>query len=186
MKTLIFFGSPRSKGDTKHLVDRLISQLEGEYLLADAYRWQFKPCLDCRACREKKGCVIRDDMQKVYDYMQDCDNVLIASPLYFSELTGELLSMFSRLQHFYSARYFRHEKTDIAPKKGGIILVGGGDGGPDKALDTARGILRWYMNAKDVFPPVLSLKTDEIPAKDDPTALAQIDQLAAFFNGGQA
>ena len=182
MKTLIFWGSPRLKGDSRALLDRLLSQLEGEYLLADAYRWQVKPCVDCRMCREKPGCVIRDDMQKVYDYMQDCDNVLIVSPLYFSEVTGPLLNMFSRLQHFYSARRFRREQTPITPKHGGIILTGGGDGGPDKALDTAKGILRWYMNVQEVFPPVLSLRTDERAACEDPQALMQTDALAAFLN----
>lgn len=182
MKTLIFFGSPRLHGDTRALLERLLSQLQGEYLLADAYRWRVKPCVDCRMCREKQGCVIQDEMQQVYAYMESCENVLIASPLYFSELTGELLNVFSRLQHLYSARRFRKEKTPIAPKRGGIVLVGGGDGGPQKALDTAEGILRHYMNVQEMFPPVLSLQTDRLPAAEDSQALLQMDALCAFFN----
>ena len=28
-------------------------------------------------------------MQEIYKYIQECDNIMIASPLYFSELTGQ-------------------------------------------------------------------------------------------------
>lgn len=182
MKTLIFFGSPRKQGDTRALLDRVLLSLQGEYLLVDAYRDAIRPCVDCRVCREKAGCVIRDDMQKVYDYMVDCDNVLIAAPLYFSEVPGQLLNVFSRLQCLYSARRFRKEKLCISEKKGGVILVGGGDGGPDKALNTCDGIFRHYMNVKTQFAPVMSLKTDASPAACDMQALDNCDKLAAFFN----
>lgn len=171
MKTLIFFGSPRKKGDTEALLSSLLSQLPGEKWVVDAYRADIRPCVDCRACREKPGCVIRDDMQKVYDFIPDCDNVVIASPLYFSEVTPPLLSVFSRLQCMYSARRFRGEKIPVKPKKGVIILTGGGNGGPDKALDTCRGIFRHYLNAAEVCPPIMSLKTDDLPAREDEAAI---------------
>lgn len=181
-KTLIFFGSPRRHGDTWTLLEKLLSELQGEYLLVDAYRDRIHPCTDCRACREKNGCVFQDDMQKVYDYIPACDNVIIAAPLYFSELPGQLLNVFSRLQCMYSARRFRHEKTAIHEKKGGVILVGGGDGGPEKALSTCEGIFKYYMNAKQVHPPVMSLKTDALPACKDEKAMIAIRELARYFN----
>ena len=182
MKTLIFLGSPRPSGDTRALLGRLLQNLSGEYLLVDAYRDKIHPSTDCRACREKSGCVFRDDMQRVYDYILECDNVLIAAPLYFSELPGPLLNVFSRLQCMYSARRFRREKQEIREKKGGVMLVGGGDGGPGKALDTCEGIFRYYMNVKCTHPPVMSLQTDRLPACQDEEALRAVDQLCAFFN----
>lgn len=65
-------------------------------------------------------------------------------------------------------------------KKGGIILVGGGDGSPDKAISTATTLLH-HMGCKEIFKPVMSLHTNASPASDDARALAGIEALAAFL-----
>ena len=107
MKTLILNGSPRTNGDTSSLIDIFTEKIGSEYKIVDAYRCNISPCIDCRYCWENSGCVIDDEMQDVYKYIQDCDNILIASPLYFSELTGKLLDVGSRLQTYFCARFFR-------------------------------------------------------------------------------
>ena len=133
MKTLIFNGSPRKNGDTATLIGAVKKELKGEFMQIDAYYTDISPCIDCRICREKSGCVVNDGMTLVYKYLEECDNVLIASPMYFSELTGKLLDVASRLQTYISARRFRKEKTNLSRKKGAVILTGGGSGNPDKA-----------------------------------------------------
>lgn len=89
MKTLIFNGSPRINGDTSSLVHKITEKTAGEYRIVDAYRCRISPCLDCRYCWKNNGCAIDDEMQEIYHYIQECDNILIASPLHFSELTGK-------------------------------------------------------------------------------------------------
>lgn len=49
-------------------------------------------------------------MQKIYKYLQKYDNILIALPLYFSELTEKLLDVWSRLQTYFCVRLFRKEE----------------------------------------------------------------------------
>lgn len=183
MKTLIFAGSPRRNGDTMALVNEFICHLNGEYLIIDSYNCNIGPCIDCRYCRKNKGCSLNDKMQEVYDYIQQCDNVLIASPLYFSELTGQLLSITSRLQTYFCARFFRKEIPIKKAKKGGVILVGGGDGSVEKAYNTAR-VLLHHMNVIDIAPVVYSHKTNDIPTCKDVNAMKCSKDLAVFFNGG--
>ncbi|MCM1191975.1 MAG: flavodoxin family protein [Butyrivibrio sp.] len=125
MKTLILNGSPRINGDTSSLIRKITEKNVDEYKIVDAYRCNISPCLDCRYCWKNKGCSINDEMQDVYKYIQECDNILIASPLYFSELTGKLLDVGSRLQIYFCARFFRKEEPIIKSKKGAVILVGG-------------------------------------------------------------
>lgn len=96
IKTLIINGSPRINGDTASLLDVVKENIEGEYRVVDVYRCAISPCLDCRFCWKNNGCAINDEMQEIYDYIQICDNILIASPIYFSELTGRLLDVGSR------------------------------------------------------------------------------------------
>ena len=117
MKTLIFNGSPRKNGDTESLIKKVTGEIKGEYKIVNAYTANISPCIDCRFCWDNSGCIIRDEMQEVYEYIQECDNIIIASPIYFSELTGKLLDLGSRLQTYFCARFFRKEIQYKSPKE---------------------------------------------------------------------
>jgi hypothetical protein len=67
-------------------------------------------------------------------------------------------------------------------KRGAIILCGGGDGGAEKAESTAKILLK-SMNA-NVIAKVYSLKTDEVPARDDALAIQKINELSVLLNKG--
>ena len=180
MKTLILGGSPRRTGDTSALIAKITEKLEGEYKIVEAYRCSISPCVDCRHCRTHSGCAIEDEMQELYPYIQECDNILIASPVYFSELTGKLLDVGSRLQTFYCARAFRKEEPVPKPKKGAAVLVGGGDGSIDAAYRTACILLR-QMNCRDIHEAVFSHNTNVKPALEDEGVLKGIDSILHFF-----
>lgn len=184
MKTLIFNGSPRRGGDTDSLVTQVLNDLEGDHKVVYAYDNRIQPCIDCRYCWENHGCAIQDGMQEIYDYILECDNILIASPLYFSELSGPLLAVASRLQMFFCARHFRKTNLIQKTKKGGVIIVGGGDGSVDKAYSTASVLLR-HMNCMTIGPCVTSHNTNIQGAKDDKNATSGCGALAGFFNSAR-
>lgn len=173
-------GSPRKNGDTDSLVNELLRHIEGEYKIVRAYTADISPCVDCRKCRQQKDCVIDDEMQYIYRYLEECDNVVIASPIYFSELTGKLLDLGSRLQKFFSAVKFRNETPLLKAKKGVVILTGGGSGDPGKAYKTAVYLLH-YMNAWEIYPLICSHDTDNIPAADDTATISEIKKAADFL-----
>lgn len=181
MKTLIWNGSPRKNGNTSSLIKKVIDNLEGDYKVINTYECGITPCVDCRYCWNNTGCCIDDTMQDVYHYIQECDNILIASPIYFSELSGALLNVGSRLQTFFCARFFRKESPILKSKKGAVILVGGGDGYIDKAYDTACCLLR-HMNVYDILPAVYSHNTNRQPAIEDEKVLIGVRDVLTFFN----
>ena len=181
-KTLILNGSPRKNGDTASLINVLTDSLKGEYFIVGCCSKGITPCADCRRCRTAPGCAIGDGMRDVYRYLETCDNVVIASPVWFSELTGPLLSVASRFQTYWCARYFRHEDPGLKPKKGGVILTGGGDGDPARAFDTAK-ILLHQVNAAEIFPLVCSHHTNTLPAARDENAVRAVRRLAGYLNG---
>ena len=180
-KTLIFNGSPRRNGDTVSLLRVLTEELTGEYRVVDCYRADISPCIDCRSCRRELRCVIDDGMQALYPFIRACDRIVIASPIYYGELTGKLLDVASRFQLYYSARFFRQEDPGLRPKKGGVVLVGGGDGDPKKAYATAKILLR-QLNVTEVFPLICSHGTNTLPAIEDEKAVSAVRKLAAFLN----
>lgn len=182
MKTLILNGSPRKKGDTVSLLNILKQNLKGDIKVVDAYYCNVAPCVDCRYCWKNPGCCVKDEMQEIYKYIEDCDNVLIASPIYFSELTGKLLDLGSRLQTYFSAKYFRKEVPVTKAKKAGVLLLGGGMGAMDKAFDTAK-ILLHDINADNIFPLVSYHGTDNAVVSEDPQMQKKLEELCDFFNG---
>ena len=181
MKTIIFNGSPRKNGDTAAMIAEMKKQLHGEVIVLDCYREKISPCVDCRRCMKEAGCAIPDGMQKYYAALQECDCVVIASPVYYSLPSAPLLAVMSRLQTWFCASRFRKEPVPIKSKRGGIILSGGGSGSADPAIDTCKRLLR-VMRAKEIGPMALSLDTDHVPAAQDEVALAQARALAAFLN----
>jgi len=181
VKTLIFNGSPHKKGDAAALISRLSAQLKGEVRVVDAWDGSIAPCNDCRFCSTHDHCNIPDAMDGVYREISAADNIVIASPLYFSELTGPLLSVLSRLQYFWIAQNVRKVRA-LADKDrlGFVLLVGGGDGAPDKALSTAKTLLK-HMGAK-FMDCAVSHATDRMSAGSDPEALASVDRIARTMN----
>ena len=175
MKTVIFNGSPRPKGDTAALIDALSAALPSAPKVINAYWADIRPCVDCRRCWDKIGCVIRDGMEDIYRDIMDADCIIIASPVYFSTLTGPLLSLLSRLQMFYTAGRMQGVHLIDKNKVGGILLCGGGNGSPVCAEEVARGLLR-AMHAKH-FGTVCTHRTDMLSAAEDEEVMTQAEAL---------
>ena len=176
MKTLILNGSPHKNGDTAALIQAFKAEMGGEFAEIYAYYEGISPCVDCRACWRKPGCVIHDKMDEVYRLIAECDAVLIASPVYFSLLTGPLLSLASRLQSLYTAKRFLQVDLRGKKKAGALLLAGGGDGSCGRAVDAAQCMLR-HMGA-EYLGYAASLNTDNLPAAKDQRALTEVRQLA--------
>lgn len=189
MKTLIINGSPRKNGNTKDLIKSFQNELIGEVRVIDTYFESVSPCMDCRFCWTNDGCLINDGMQDIYTYINEADNVVLASPVYFSELSGSLLNFASRFQMYFASRRIRNDNSFILKEKKGIVLlVAGGDSRnlEERALSTANIIFR-HLNTK-LVGTVLSLQTDSVcgmigtMAKDDLAALNKAKELATILN----
>jgi multimeric flavodoxin WrbA len=180
-KTLIINGSPHLDGDTAALIGQFRGALEGDCEELSAYRADISPCVDCRSCWTARGCVVDDDMRVIYG--DGFDNIVIASPVYLSNLPGPMLGLASRFQIHYGAEHKLREPFALRPKKGGLILVGGGKGNEKGALHSARVMFR-MMNARGFEEhTALSLNTDALPASHDTAALASVREMANWMRG---
>lgn len=131
MKTLIITGAARPHGHTRQMVDFLLAHLKGEVEIIDAYRFQFDPCRDCRYCWKHPACVINDNMQDVYKLVEQADNIILASPMYFHSVTGKMKTLIDRFQ-VYWAGHLRQDMPEKPVRRGAIIMVGGAPSFPDQ------------------------------------------------------
>jgi multimeric flavodoxin WrbA len=178
-RTLVLFGSPRPKGNTSYLLNSFMERMPGAFEVISAYDAKIHACTDCRYCWNKTGCSIQDDMNLVYQTLRVCNQVIIATPIYFAQPTGPMMSVFSRLQTYFAGQKFRHETMSLPYKKAGVLLTGGGSGGAKQSLKTIDMVLT-HMNATRVGE-VLSLKTDLVPTSEDTEAKKQLDELCHRF-----
>ncbi len=180
MKTLIINASPRKDGHTASLVALLKARLQGETVEISAFRDNISPCIDCRSCWTNKGCAIRDDMDKIY--ADDFDAVVLATPVHMSNVPGPLISLASRFQAYYAARRFLNDPFAVRKKTGVLLMVGGGDGGIEEAVRSAKIILRILKADLPDENAVFSLNTDVLAAKDDEAAVKKINEIANRIN----
>nr|WP_325257610.1 flavodoxin family protein [uncultured Oscillibacter sp.] len=99
---LILNGSPRAKGNTKALIEAFekgAAEAGHRVERFDLQKMNIHGCLGC--CGGGKDpaspCVQKDDMEKIYPAYQAADIVVLASPMYYWNITGQLKCAFDRL-----------------------------------------------------------------------------------------
>ena len=74
-----------------------------------------QPCIACDACQRQSGCVILDDMARLYSAFDQADLVVVASPIYFNSLNAQLKSLIDRCQAIWASKYVL--KTSMIDRK---------------------------------------------------------------------
>ncbi|MBI5049502.1 MAG: flavodoxin family protein [Nitrospirae bacterium] len=133
MKIIAFLGSPRKEGNTELLLKETVRGIEEEGLTVQIFNlnsMKISPCQNCGGCNETGECVIRDDMDKIYDAIRTSDRIILASPIYFFALSAQTKLMIDRCQCLWSEKYLLKKTLPEGKfgRKGLLLLVGGGKG----------------------------------------------------------
>ena len=189
-KALVIFGSPRQNGDTAFFVDLFEKNFDGQVERLDVFAnakkgtSQLTPCLDCRACTKVPGCVINDNLFEILS--REYDVVVIASPLYMSNLPAPMFSLISRFNFLYNNKVHLKQQMQFPSKKAVLILVGGGgeckmlmgENNQDNAIKQAQYIFKKINANLEQQNIVLSLDTDRVEVDKDITAQNKIIEIA--------
>ena len=101
-KIVILNGSPRKTGNTSALVKAFT---EGAESAGNTVTEFFLDKMDIHGCKgcfgghssQKCPCVQKDDMSQIDPAVKDCDVVVLASPLYYWTMSGQLRTALDRL-----------------------------------------------------------------------------------------
>lgn len=99
MKALCIIGGPRNNGSTAYIVDKIIEGMKKNDIEIKRYclgQQKINYCLGCKKCYEKGVCIQQDDMNKIIDNFKDADFVVVATPDYWGDVTGQLKVFFDR------------------------------------------------------------------------------------------
>lgn len=149
MNILVLNGSPRAKGNTKQMVESFKEGAESAghtVEVVDVCSMDIHGCRACEYCHTKDigACIQDDDMQKVYPLLEEADMLVLASPIYYHGLSGQLKCAIDR---FYSAAY------PVGPArlhKVAMILSSGASDVYDGAVYSFRGDFVGYLGLEDM------------------------------------
>lgn len=145
MKILILNGSPHRDGNTAALVNafsRGAVEAGNEIVELPVGNYTIGGCLGCEYCHTKGNgkCARRDDMDKVLPEFTDTDMVVLASPIYYFTLSGQLQCAIHRT---YAVGIPKRLKASA------MILTSGSDGVYGPAAEQYHLIFGDYMHLKD-------------------------------------
>ena len=99
VKVMGMVGSPRAGGNTQKLVEVALEAAQeagAATELLTLHDKEMEPCIACDICRETGECAIYDDARVVLERMVEADAIIIGSPVYFGNVTGQLKILMDR------------------------------------------------------------------------------------------
>ncbi len=100
-------GSPRVGGNTELLVKEALmtaSEEGAETEFVSLAGSDLKPCQACLSCRTTGECIQKDDFQGIFTKMVEADGIILASPVYFSSATPQIMSLIGRAGYVSGAK----------------------------------------------------------------------------------
>ncbi len=183
MKTLVIQGSPKKQGQTQQMVDHFVKHLDGEVEIIRVFDQKpVHPCMDCKQCESKDYCAQKDYFVAILDKIEKADCIVLASPMWFGNVSGTLMSFLSRLQvldNGYRVRKDRQHRWD----KCAFLLMSTGAKWNSMAK-SVEATIEFYTKAIDalLLDCVYANKTDALSAKDNEYVTQKCEYAAKLAN----
>ena len=120
MKILAIVGSPRLKGNTNYLVDQALAEAakvgaHTEKIVLSQYK--VNPCLGHANCASFQSCRQKDDTGWILDKFREADGVILATPVYYYNVTAQMKAFIDR--NYFLYKHDQKYKAGVV----GIIIV---------------------------------------------------------------
>ena len=141
MKILALVGSPRLGGNTDSLVDQALEEAaklgaQTEKIMLSQHT--VAPCLGHDDCGSFKSCAQKDDTPWILDRLCEADGVILATPVYYYNVTAQLKAFMDRNYFLYM-----HDRKSQATSVGIIVLA------QQEGIEDTVHTMKRYIN--DVF-----------------------------------
>ena len=171
MPIIAINGSPRSGGGTARLIQEVLAGCEDAGASTQLFQlgeMDVAPCIGCMGCKATAKCVVKDDMQLIYDAINTAEvpkGLVLGSPIYFDHITAQLKAFLDRL---YCYTYTELGQK-MFPKGFGSVLVTTFDADPittyDSVLEWLKGRLGYYHEIETIAMIALDKATANPPEK---------------------
>lgn len=140
-KLLVISSTPRNGGNSDVLCDQFSAGAKNAGHLIEKIRlkdFKINFCTGCGICNKTHKCVQKDDMELILPKLIEADVIVLATPVYFFSMCGQLKVMIDRV----CPRY-----TEVANKKFYLIATAAED-----STTTFDGTVAGYQGFLDCLP----------------------------------
>ena len=137
MKVLCLLGSPRVGGNSALLAERVLRPLRDRGARVETVHLNsltYRGCQACRKCKTQHDhCVLDDDLTEVLEHVAAADVVVLASPVYYGDVSGQMKCFIDRTFAFLKPGYTTSTSPcRLAPgKRAAMVLT---QGAPDESM----------------------------------------------------
>lgn len=124
MKVLMINGSPRANGNTYtalHEMEKVFEKEGIETEILNIGTKEIRGCVSCNACKKSGKCAFDDIVNETAAKFEECDGLVVGSPVYYAAANGTLVAFLDRL--FYSTGFDKTMKVGAsvaAARRGGL------------------------------------------------------------------
>ena len=152
MKIVCVLGSPRPKGNSAYIADRFCRTAEAlgaEIQTFALNKLKYRGCQACMTCKTKLDrCVLKDDLAQVLDAIRDAEVLVMASPIYYGEVSSQLKAFIDRTFSYLVPDFPTNPKPSrLAPGKKLVMILAQGDPGEELYADVFpryEAFFKWY------------------------------------------
>ncbi len=112
MNVLLINGSPKPNGNTAIALQEMVNVFEQEGIETEILHIgnkDIRGCISCGSCFETGKCVFNDAVNEYASKLEECDGVVVGSPVYYASANSTLTAFLDRL--FYSTHFDKTMKV---------------------------------------------------------------------------
>lgn len=162
MNIIGIIASERKEGNTAFIVNKMLEGAREQGAQTQSFRFSnlnIKPCRGCWACHKgDQGCVIKDDMQKIYDALEYADVIILGLPIYMGQMSAQGKIFTDRLFARFSPRFSPYFKENAVKKQ---LVLSFNQGNPNADL------FQPYIDYTNQMFQTLEFNVKEVPIVTD-------------------
>ncbi len=127
MKVLMINGSPKANGNTYIALHEMEKVFEREGIETEILyigNKDIRGCISCGQCAKNGKCVFDDMVNEAAKKFEECDGLVVGSPVYYASANATLVAFLTRL--FYSTHFDKTMKVGAAvaaARRGGLTAT---------------------------------------------------------------
>ena len=137
MKITCLLGSPRHDGNSTTIANRFIEtavSLGAETRTFHLNRLAYRGCQGCCKCKTALDtCSLKDDLTEVLEAVIKADVVVLATPVYYGDISGQVKCFIDRTFSYLVPDYLTNPKSSRVPPGKKLVLIVT-QGAPDEGM----------------------------------------------------
>ena len=173
-KIIIIDGGPRKNMNTAKLLQQFAEGAKSasndmEVKTVRLYELDYKGCMSCMACKLKSKasniCRFKDALTSILEEISHADGLVLGSPIYFGEVTGQMRAFLERLA-FPWLSYNDYSLT--APKRMPGVLIETMNGTPERNNSNHFVTMEWCITSALGEPQrIIAYNTTQVAKNDN-------------------